>query len=65
MSTPEEIVEANLAAPAKVTSDGTTVEQHKLADQLAAMKALGANDGVDQVEHRGIRFNKIRPPGSV
>lgn len=65
MSTNTDIVEANLAAPAKVTSDGVTVEQHKLADQVAAAKALDAATGVDVVTTRGIRFNKIRPPGSV
>lgn len=59
MSTPEEIVEANLAAPAKVTSDGVTVEQHKLADQVAAAKSLSANTGVSNPYHRGIYFNRI------
>ncbi|TXH47656.1 MAG: hypothetical protein E6Q97_26705 [Desulfurellales bacterium] len=65
MSTNTDTVAANLAKPAKVTSDGVTVEQHKLADQVAAAKALDAQSGADIAGHRGIRFNKVRPPGSV
>jgi len=65
MSTNTDTVATNLASPAKVTADGVSAEQHKLADQVAAAKALDANTGADLPKHRGIRFNKVRPPGSV
>ena len=65
MSDNTDIVEANLAKPAKVTSDGVSVEQHKLSDQTATAKALDSATGANIAGHRGIRFNKVRPPGSV
>lgn len=58
MSTPQEIVEANLAQPAKASSDGMSVEQHKITDQLKVSKDLDANDAMSQ-PHRGLRFNRL------
>lgn len=65
MSTNTDTVETNLGNPAKVTSDGVTVEQHNLADQAKVAKELDGQTAVDLTKHRGIRFNKVRPPGSV
>lgn len=65
MSTNTDTVETNLANPAKVTSDGLTVEQHNIVDQSTVAKQLDSQTAVDLPKHRGIRFNKVTPPGSV
>ena len=60
----EDVIQENLQSPAKVTSDGISVEQHSLADQIAADKYL-ASKAATQKKGLGIRFSKLSPPGAV
>jgi hypothetical protein len=53
----------NASGPAKVSGDAGSVEQHKLTEQIAADKHLAAKNAV-QKKHRGLRFNKLVPPGA-
>jgi hypothetical protein len=50
-------------APAKASGDAGSVEQHKLTEQIAADKYLASKDAASQPK-RGLRFNKLVPPGS-
>jgi hypothetical protein len=59
----EKTIEENLKSPAKVTSDGVSVEQHPLADQIAADKYL-ASKNATQRKGLGIKFSKLSPPGA-
>jgi hypothetical protein len=52
-----------MQSPAKASGDAGSVEQHKLADQIAAAKFLGAKEAVKKPK-RGLRFNKLVPPGA-
>jgi hypothetical protein len=47
-----------------VTSDGVSVEQHSLADQIAADKYL-ASKNATQRKGLGIKFSKLSPSGTV
>lgn len=65
-----ETVETNAAKPRAVTVDGQTVEQHSLADQIAAAKFAAANAAVTSEGNSvgngryGFTFFKFRPPGA-
>jgi hypothetical protein len=60
----EEIIEENLKSPAKVSSDGCSVEQHSLADQIAADKYLASKTASHQ-KGLGIKLSKLSPSGTV
>lgn len=51
-------VETNLAKPAKATSDGVTVEQHSITDQLKVAKDLDSQTAMTK-PHRGLYFNRL------
>jgi hypothetical protein len=53
----------NASGPAKASGDAGSVEQHKLTEQIAADKHLAGKNAV-QKKHRGLRFNKLVPPGA-
>jgi hypothetical protein len=53
------------SGPKSVTSDGTTVTQHSLPELIAAQQKEDTQEGVNQKKTRGLRFNKIVPPGST
>jgi hypothetical protein len=53
----------NAKGPAKASGDAGSIEQHKLADQIAADKHLAGKDAVAK-PHRGLRFNKLVPPAA-
>jgi hypothetical protein len=57
-------IRENAAGPAKVAGDAGTVEQHPLGDQIAADKYLAAKEAAKSPS-RGLRFNKLVPPGSA
>ncbi len=57
-------IQENAAGPAKVSGDAGSVEQHSLADQIAADRYLAAKDAAKK-KRRGLRFNKIVPPGTA
>ncbi len=60
----EKTIEENLNSPAKVTSDGCSVEQHPLSEQIAADKYL-ASKAASRRKGLGIRFSKLSPSGTV
>lgn len=67
MATPDETVEANLANPARVRIANQEVEQHSLADQIAAAKYLAESSNATAAAtqaHFGLRFTKLVPPGA-
>ncbi len=53
----------NAQAPAKMSGDAGSVEQHKLTDQIETAKFLASQDAVGK-KNRGLRFNKLVPPGA-
>ena len=54
----------NAAGPAKASVDGTSMEQHTLADQIAADKYL-ANKQARRNPAKALTRVKIVPPGAV
>jgi hypothetical protein len=54
----------NAVGPAKASGDGTSVEQHTLADQIAADKYLAGKKAMSS-PRKGLRIAKIIPPGAV
>jgi len=58
-----ERISQNSQAPAKASGDGGSVEQHKLTDQIDAAKFLASKDATRKPT-RGLRFNKLVPPGA-
>lgn len=57
-------IEANLAAPKRVQSDGIVVEQHPLPDQIAADRYVQAKEAARKTGSLGIRLQKLKPPGA-
>ncbi len=60
----QETIRESAKAPAKASGDAGSVEQHNLTEQIAADKYLSSRDAVAQ-KNRGLRFNKLVPPGSA
>ena len=59
-----ESIRENASGPAKASGDAGSIEQHKLSDQIAADKHLASKDAVN-LRSRGLRFNKLVPPGTL
>jgi len=59
----DETIRQNAAGPAKVAGDAGSVEQHSLADQIAADRYLASKNAAKKPS-RGLRFNKLVPPGA-
>ena len=59
----EQSIQDNAAGPAKASGDSGSMEQHKLADQIAADRYLCAKDAAKS-KSRGLRFTKLVPPGA-
>jgi len=51
------------AGPAKVTSDGLSVDAQKIPDLIAADKYL-ASKAAAKLPRRGLRYSKFVPPGA-
>ena len=63
MSEPlDDTIEQNAKGPAKASGDAGSVEQHPLPDQIEADRYLASKDAAKQPQ-RGLRFNKLVPPG--
>lgn len=62
--TPDGIGEA-MAAPARMTVEGNTVEQHSLADQIAADKYRRSLIAAEQPTSKRIRIGRFTPPGTT
>ena len=58
----EEVIRQNAQGPAKVTGDAGSIEQHKITDVIEADRYLASKKAVDKTK-RGLRFNKLVPPG--
>ncbi len=59
----EQAIRDNAAGPAKASGDTGSVEQHKLADQIAADRYLASKEAAKS-KSRGLKFNKLVPPGA-
>ena len=57
-------IRENAAGPKRAAGDGVSVEQHSLADQIAADKYL-ASKAAANGKGLGIKLMKISPPGTV
>jgi hypothetical protein len=60
----DNVIRDNAAGPAKAAADGVSVEQHPLADQIAADKHLAGKKAMSSPPF-GLRVAKIVPPGAV
>lgn len=54
----------NAQGPAKVSGDAGSVEQHKPSEIIAVDRHVSAKRAV-QTKNRGLRFNKLVPPGAA
>jgi hypothetical protein len=57
-------IDANAQGPAKASGDSGSVEQHKLTDQIAAARFIAGQNAMS-TPTRGLRFNKLVPPGAA
>ena len=60
----DDAIRENASGPAKATSDGTSMDQHTLADQIAADKYL-ASKAAMWMRNFGLRRARIIPPGAT
>lgn len=58
-----ENINVNAQQPKRVTSDGVSVEQHSIADQIAADQYAKANEAA--AKGPGIKYRKFRHRGPV
>jgi len=56
-------IEQNAKGPAKASGDAGSVEQHKLAEQIETDRYLAAKEAAKK-KWRGLRFNRLVPPGA-
>lgn len=59
----DQTIRQNAKGPAKASGDSGSMEQHKLADQIEADRYLCTKDAAKS-KTRGLRFNKLVPPGT-
>jgi hypothetical protein len=59
----EDTILENAQGPAKAAGDAGSVEQHKLTEQIEADRYL-ASKVAAKAKSRGLRFNKLVPPGA-
>jgi hypothetical protein len=60
----DDAIRENAKGPKKASGDAGSVEQHPLADQNQADRFLSSKDAANS-KRRGLRFNKLVPPGTV
>lgn len=60
-------IEATATGPKRVRTDAGEVESQDIEQQIAADKYLAAKAAVSDTGNtrRGLRFNKLIPPGSI
>lgn len=56
-------IRTNAEGPAKAAGDAGSVEQHKLTEQIEADRYLRSKEAA-KTKNRGLRFNKLVPPGA-
>jgi len=59
----KDTIRENAEGPAKAAGDAGSVEQHKLPDQIAADRYLASKEAAKS-KKRGLKFNKLVPPGA-
>jgi hypothetical protein len=59
----DDTIRDNAQGPAKVSGDAGSVEQHKLTEQIEADRYLQSKNAAKS-KSRGLRFNKLVPPGA-
>lgn len=59
----ENTIRENAQGPAKASGDSGSVEQHPLSDQIEADRYLASKQAAKS-KSRGLRFNKLVPPGA-
>lgn len=59
----DDLILQNASGPAKAAGDAGSIEQHSLADQIEADKYLASKQAAKS-KSRGLRFNKLVPPGA-
>ncbi len=59
----DQTIRDNAAGPAKVTGDAGSVEQHPLPEQIEADRYLASKQAAKS-KRRGLKFNKLVPPGA-
>lgn len=59
-----EAIESTATGPKRVRTDAGEVESQDISKQIEADKYLSARAAM-ATKHRGLRFTKIIPPGSV
>jgi hypothetical protein len=59
----DDTIRESAKAPAKASGDAGSVEQHNLKDQIEADRYL-ASKVATKSKTRGLRFNKLVPPGA-
>jgi hypothetical protein len=64
MSELEQKIKDNASGPKSAESDGQKVEQHSLADQIAADRYLNSKQAMKK-RAPGFKITKMCPPGSV
>lgn len=60
----EDTIRQNAEGPAKASGDAGSVEQHSLADQIAADRFL-ASKKATRKKGLGVKVSRIVPPGTV
>lgn len=61
-NTLDHAIEQNAKGPAKASGDAGSVEQHRLDEQIEADRYLASKEAIKS-KKRGLRFNKLIPPG--
>ncbi|MCL4194962.1 MAG: hypothetical protein KJZ87_24695 [Thermoguttaceae bacterium] len=59
----DDTIRENAQGPAKAAGDSGSMEQHKLTEQIEADRYL-ASKAAAKAKSRGLRFNKLVPPGA-
>lgn len=59
----DDSIRENAQGPAKASGDAGSVEQHKLSEQIEADRYLAAKQAAKS-KSRGLKFNKLMPPGA-
>ncbi|MDP6720257.1 MAG: hypothetical protein QGF59_16470 [Pirellulaceae bacterium] len=60
----EQSIRENAEGPAKASGDAGSIEQHKLPEQIDADRYLCSKEAAKS-KRRGLRFNKLVPPGTA
>lgn len=59
-------IDSTAQGPKRVRTDAGEVEAHSLAEMIEADKYLAARAATAATNtHRGLRFNVLKPPGTV